>query len=200
MNDDDSELIARIATGDEEAFEAFYRRHVDAVVAGAVRRCRDAHEVTELCAAVFLAVWQRAATFDAGRGEVGAWLYGIATHRLIDLRRGDRRRTALAARLIERRVLDGDDIERLTERIDAERDAGNVIGVVRDLPEPQREALSLVAVDGLTATEAAEQLGSTPTAVRMRLSRARRTVRARLADEATTSTTTTTVLSTEVAK
>lgn len=192
MTDADPELIARIAAGDEGAFETFYRRHVDAVVAIAVRRCRDAHEVSELCAAVFLAVWQRAATFDTDRGEAGAWLHGIATHRLIDLRRSDRRRSALAARLIERRVLDGDDIERLTERIDAERDIDGVIDAVRALPEPQREVLSLVGVDGLTATEAAEQLGSTPAAVRMRLSRARRAVRGQLDDEATTT------LSTEV--
>ncbi|HQF93503.1 MAG TPA: sigma factor-like helix-turn-helix DNA-binding protein, partial [Microthrixaceae bacterium] len=59
-------------------------------------------------------------------------------------------------------------------------------------------ALALVAVDGLTATEAAERLGASPTAVRMRLSRARRTVRGRLGDVADP--TNTTELPPEVAK
>ena len=95
-------------------------------------------------------------------------------------------------------MLDGDDIERLTERIDAERDADTVIDAIRALPGPQRDALALVAVDGLTATEAAERLGASPTAVRMRLSRARRTVRGRLGDVADP--TNTTELPPEVAK
>lgn len=176
MNDD-STLLAAIAAGDESAFERFYRAHIDEVVALAVRRCRDPHEVSELCAAVFLSVWQSAGSFDESRGSATAWLHRIAANRLIDLRRGDRRRDALAARLIERRVLDYDDIERLAERIDAEREAPEVVDAVRSLPDVQREAVELVAIDGLTATEAAERIGTSPTAVRMRLSRARKTVR-----------------------
>jgi RNA polymerase sigma-70 factor (ECF subfamily) len=172
----DTELIQRVATGDTAAFEDLYRRHVDHVVSYAVRRCRDAHEVSELCAAVFLAAWERASTFDAERGDVGGWLTGIAANRFVDLRRRDRRQQALRERLLERRVLEPNDIERLTERIDAARAADDVIGAVRSLPEAQRDVVSLVAVDGLTSAEAADRLGSTPTAVRMRLSRARRSV------------------------
>lgn len=74
-------------------------------------------------------------------------------------------------------MLDYDDIERLAERIDAEREAPEVVDAVRSLPDVQREAVELVAIDGLTATEAAERIGTSPTAVRMRLSRARKTVR-----------------------
>lgn len=180
MNDDDPDLIAAIAAGDEAAFERFYRRHVDAVITYGVRRCRDAHEVSELAAAVFLSVWRSAGSFDASRGSASAWLNGIASNRLIDLRRGDQRRDALAARLIERRVLEPDDIDRLTERIDAERSARAVVSAVSDLPDTQREALTMVAIDGLTATEAADRIGTSPTAVRMRLVRARRGVQAAL--------------------
>lgn len=176
MNNDEPELIARIAGGDEVAFERFYRRHLDSVVTYGVRHCRDSHEVSELCAAVFLSVWQSARSFDGSRGSTSAWLYRIAANRLIDLRRGDRRRAMLTARLIERRVLDPDDIGRLTERIDAERSASEVVDAVRSLPDAQRQAVELIAIDGLSATEAAWRVGTPPTAMRMRLSRARRTV------------------------
>ncbi|MFN8049827.1 MAG: RNA polymerase sigma factor [Acidimicrobiales bacterium] len=173
----DHELIGRIAERDQTAFETFYRRHVGSIVALGTRRCRDAHEVSELCALVFLAVWERAAAYDPARGDARSWLFGIASNRFVDLRRGDRRRTALAARLIERRVLEPNDIDRLTDAIDAARAAGDVVAAVRELPDAQRQALTMVAVDGLSAVEAARELDTTPTAVRMRLSRARRTVR-----------------------
>lgn len=169
------------ATGrDVAAFEELYRRHVDYVVTYGTHRCRDPHEVAELRAAVFLAVWERSATFDAERGEPRAWITGIASHRLADLRRCDRRHRALSERLLERRVLDCDDMDRLTDRIDASRSARWLHDAIEALPEAQREVFLLVAVNGLTASEAAVRLGKTPTAVRMRLLRARQTLRGAL--------------------
>lgn len=185
---DDRRLLERIASGEEAAFERFYRRHLNDVLSYAARQCRDAHEVAELSAAVFVSVWQSAASFDPERGTAGAWLRGIAANRLIDLRRSDGRRQAMAARIAARRVLEPHDIDRLTRRIDAERDAAPVIDAVRALPDAQRDVISLVAIDGLNATEAADRLGTSPTAVRMRLARARRSVRDALGLEADTGT------------
>lgn len=177
MNPDDLELIAAISARDEAAFERFYRRHLDSVVAYGTRHCRDPHQVAELCALVFVSVWQGAISFDPDRGTPAAWLQGIATHRMNDLRRSDRRRSALAERLRERQVLAPDDIARLTERIDAERTAPEVVAAVRRLSPAQREVIEMVAIDGLTSGEVAARTGTTPTAVRMRLARARRSVR-----------------------
>lgn len=177
MRVSDSTLVESIADRDVAAFEEFYRRHVGHVVDYGTRRCRDPHEVAELCAAVFLAVWERGGTFDAGRGEPRAWITGIAGNKLADLRRRDQRHEALSARLLERRVLDDDDYERLAERMEAARSVGDLNEAIDGLPDAQREVLSLGAVDGLTASEAASRLGTTPTAVRMRLSRARRSLR-----------------------
>lgn len=47
----------------------------------------------------------------------------------------------------------------------------------RQLPTTHQEALALTAWDGLTAPQAAAVLGITPTAYRLRLSRARRALR-----------------------
>lgn len=180
MADTDRQLIERIAAGDHAAFEVFYRRHVDRVVAYSVRRCRDPHEVAELCAAVFLSVWERAGTFDPTRHDAGPWLVGIASNRFVDLRRSDRRRLALRDRVATQRVVGPDDVDRLGERMDAARAADDLVAALDDLPASQREVMVLVALDGLTPTEAADAIGTNPTAVRMRLLRARRSMRARL--------------------
>lgn len=177
MADDDADLIRRIADGDHTAFDAFYRRHVDRIVAYSVRRCRDPHEVAELCASVFLSVWERAATFDPTRGDAAPWLIGIASRRFVDLRRADRRQLALRDRMATQRVVDADDVERLGDRIDAVRASDDLVAALSALPPSQRDVVVLVALDGLSSGEAATLLGTNATAVRMRLSRARRTLR-----------------------
>jgi len=75
------------------------------------------------------------------------------------------------------RLLDADDIGRLEERIDAERQARGLYARVRRLPPGEREVLELVAVDGLSVSDAAAVAGISPVAARVRLHRARRALR-----------------------
>ena len=56
----------------------------------------------------------------------------------------------------------------------------NVLDALDSLAEPQRALLVLVYMEGLSHDEAADALGIKPTAVRMRLSRARRALRERV--------------------
>jgi RNA polymerase sigma-70 factor (ECF subfamily) len=63
---------------DPAAFEAFYRRHLDAVLRFVTRRVSDPHLAADLTADIFVAVLDSAHTFVPGRGSEAAWLYGIA--------------------------------------------------------------------------------------------------------------------------
>ena len=74
-------------------------------------------------------------------------------------------------------MLDGADIARLEERIDAERSARRVYEALGGVPEATRQLLELVAVDGLPVAEAAAAVGISPLAARVRLHRARKYVR-----------------------
>jgi RNA polymerase sigma factor (sigma-70 family) len=75
-------------------------------------------------------------------------------------------------------VLDDDDVARLEEAIDASRAAHEVLAELAALPRGERAAVELIALEGLTPARAAEALGTQPAAVRMRLARARRKLRA----------------------
>ena len=176
------DLLRDVADGDAAAFAVVYRRHIDDVMTYAVNRCRDPHEVAELCAATFVAVWEGAAGFDPARGTAAAWIIGIAGRRLADLRRSDARRLRLAQRLQATSLLTGDDIDRIAERIDAARLAPAARRAVDALPGPQRDVLRHVGA-GRSPDEAAAALGISPSAARMRLMRARRAVRVELAEE-----------------
>lgn len=82
-------------------------------------------------------------------------------------RRAVREREAVAA-LNGRRLLDGQDMQRLKERIDAEREAGDLLARHAVLSGPLRAVSGLAAVDGLTTKEAAKVLGISPATARVR--------------------------------
>ena len=177
-------LMARLGT-DPAAFEEFYRRHVDAVTLFAVRRVALPDQAADLVAEVFLEVIESAGRYDPDRGEPIAWVMGIA----VNLAAAQRRRRASEARAVAQisgqRLLAPDDYAELEAQIDAARAARVLHEAIARLPEGQRELLALVSIDGLTPVQAARTLGIHPAAGRMRLARARRRVRAALAENAT---------------
>ncbi|MER5625896.1 MULTISPECIES: RNA polymerase sigma factor [unclassified Streptosporangium] len=161
---------------DHVAFEAFYRRHVDAVTRFLARRVDDPHTVADLVAEVFMAVLDSAHTYRAGLGTEIAWLYGVARNTLSTERRRVFKQSRLTSRVSGRRSLDTDDLARLEERIDAERHARRIFEAMAYLPEGERAVLELVVIDQLTVTEAATALGIRPGTAKVRLYRARRTL------------------------
>ena len=166
-------MITAIGT-DPDALEAFYREHVEAVQRFVARRVSDPHLAADLTADVFLEAVDAAARYKTALGTPRAWLYGIARNVLAMHVRRSVREASAVSRLQGRRLLEPDAIQRIVERIDAERDARELLAALDGLDENQRAVVELVAVDGLTPTEAAGVLGISPVAVRVRLHRARR--------------------------
>ncbi|MGW2151741.1 RNA polymerase sigma factor [Nonomuraea bangladeshensis] len=159
---------------DPAAFEAFYRRHVDAVMRFVVRRVSDPHLAADLTADIFLAALDSAHTYVPGRGSELAWLYGIARNVVSAQHRKAAIEARAASRVAGRRLMDDDDLTRMEERIDAERRMRNALEAMQGLPESERAVLELVAIDQLTVTEAAKALGIRHVTARVRLHRARR--------------------------
>jgi RNA polymerase sigma factor (sigma-70 family) len=165
--------LARIGR-DPDAFEAFYRRHVEAISRFVARRVADPHTAADLTAEVFVAVIESAHTFRPDAGSEVGWLYGVARNVLAAERRRAARELRATGRVAGRRLVDADDIARLEERIDAESAGRRTYEALAGLPEGVRAVLELIAVDGLTVTEAAGALGIRPVTARVRLHRARK--------------------------
>lgn len=176
----DPELLRR-AQDDPVAFELLYRRHVGRVIAYAARRCREPQDAADVVAATFVRVIEAAHTYDEKRGEVLPWIIGIESNLLADRGRRAYREREVLERSLGERPLDDDEYARLEERIDAARESREVERALASLDARHREALLLVGHDGLSDKQAAAALHVTPTAFRMRLSRARRALKAALA-------------------
>lgn len=73
--------------------------------------------------------------------------------------------------------MEADDVAAIEARIDAERTARRAHDAVGALPEGERALFELVALEGLTPSEAARALGLRAATARMRLTRARRKLR-----------------------
>ena len=78
---DDHALVQRIGEGDRHALAMLYDRHVGWLTVRLTRRCGQPDLVDTAIQDTFLAVWKQAAAYRP-TGEVGAWLWTIASGRL----------------------------------------------------------------------------------------------------------------------
>jgi len=122
--------------------------------------------VDDVVADTFLVLWRR---LDEVPEEVRPWLLGVARRVLADHRRATRRQRSLAGRLARER--ERPDVSPLPDGLSEE-----LAGALRGLTEQEREALLLVAWDGLSPREAAVVVGCPSAAFRARLHRARQHV------------------------
>jgi RNA polymerase sigma-70 factor (ECF subfamily) len=82
----------------EARFADLYREHARDVLAYAVRRTASPEDAADVVAETFLVAWRRTAEVPSGH-TARLWLYGVARRTLANHRRGERRRTRLAARM-----------------------------------------------------------------------------------------------------
>jgi RNA polymerase sigma factor (sigma-70 family) len=153
-----------------ERFEAAYRELYAPICGYALRRVPDPEDAAEVIAETFVTLWRRFDRCPHGE-QMRPWLFGVARRVIANQRRGHRRRTALAERLIEN--FDASAFARIVTP------AGNsrLARAFEALSDSDRELLSLVAWEGLSRDELATALGTNRSVVRMRLHRARRRLR-----------------------
>lgn len=113
------------------------------------------------------------AKFDTfgGRAALGTWLCQI----LVNLHRSRHRQDARRRELLEER---GADDDRVAPRQEQALELEQTLAALDDLPEEQREAIVLVAIDGVSYAEAADVLGVKLGTLMSRISRGRAAIRA----------------------
>jgi len=178
-----SAAMDRYACGNDAAFSELYDLLAPKLASFLMRRTRDEAKTDDLVQQTFLQMHCARRHFQRG-ASVTAWSYAIARRLLIDTFRksgrenlasfeddDDGRRESIAPGALPDEVAAHN---RLTKRLEKE---------LRRVPETNRTAFELVHGDGLTAAEAAEVLGTTAMAVRLRVHRAYEALRAALGDQ-----------------
>jgi RNA polymerase sigma factor (sigma-70 family) len=164
---------------DAELFTEVHDRHFAAIhryVAGRL----GAQAAEDVAAETFLVAFDRRKSFDATRGDLRAWLFGIATNLVSRHRRKEARHYRALSRLETPRPVEGHE-----NRVVAAVSTGRLGKALTRLSAGERDVLLLVALGELGYAEVAEALGISPGTVGSRLSRARKKLTPVLSPEAT---------------
>lgn len=185
----DAELMTRVAERDKRALEILYDRYAPSALGLALKMLGDRNLAEEMVQEAFWRVWRRSSTFVAGRGEFGAWLFGIVHNLAIDELR--RRRARPATRSAD------DEDEGLSELPDRAIDVAEtafltvtgqqVRAAMNGLPDSQRHVIELAYFEGLTHQEIAarlnEPVGTIHTRARLALQKLRQALQPLHLDE-----------------
>lgn len=178
----DESLATRVRHGDAAAFATLVRRHAPRFHRIAWRVLGRDDEAAEAVQEAFLRFWTRPDLWHDDRGaRFTTWFHRIVVNQALDqLRRLRKRGEIERAGAIE---TDPGEVAGPDELAGRSARAARVAAAVAELPPRQQAALRLMFEDGLSGSEAAQAMGMRLKALQALVTRARTTLRARLADE-----------------
>jgi len=172
MDDNDDELIAAVAGGDDGALRELFSRHAP-WLAARLRAVLPAADVEDVLQETFLAVWRGAEGYRPGTG--GGWLWGIA-----------RRQAALWLRRHGRSVAtldvetDAPAVDDPAQEVSSRADLADAVAALGPAGGPEREVWRLLYVEDRPVAEVARLTGVPVGTVKSRAYRVRRLLRTAL--------------------
>ena len=146
----------------EEAARGLYRSYGRELYGFALNRLGDRGLAEEVVQEIFTRVWRNAGTFDARRGSLRTWLYGIARNAIVDVERHRARRLPVA------RFEPSEDDAPTTEPIEQALVRWQLLKAFEGLSPEHQQVLRLGHFEGLSVKEIAELTGLAPGTVKSR--------------------------------
>ena len=181
---EDDSLVARLQRGDPAAFESLVRTHGGRLLSVARRFLGSNEDAEDAVQETFIKAFKAIGSFE-GRAQLHTWLHRIVvTTSLMKLR--ERRRKPLESidDLLPTFAADGHHVSEPREWSDAVLERKETASIVRQaidmLPDQHRVILLLRDIEERDTAETAAILGTTTTAVKVRLHRARQALRSLL--------------------
>ncbi len=169
------ELVALLQSGDIDVLDRVTRCFGDRLAAEGRRRCSTLQDADDAVQEAALAAWRYGPGFR-GEGSVDRWLVRLVATACNRMRRGMKRDPSLHVVEVDLHSADeGPDVLMARSRL------AETLGESLQTLQPRDRAIVILAdAQGLTSPEIANALSMTPGAVRTRLSRAHKRLRAEL--------------------
>jgi RNA polymerase sigma-70 factor (ECF subfamily) len=176
-------VMDRYAQGEDRAFDELYRAAAPRVRGFLLRLSGDASLADDLTQETFVRVHRARGAFEPAAAAL-PWFFAIARNAFVDHKRREQTRRVVSAAMPP----DEGALPEAEAPLDARGDevvaASEMLSLVRStldaLTPIQREAFVLVRFEGLSIAEAAQVLGATEAAVKVRAFRAYEALRAAL--------------------
>lgn len=176
----ESELIARLQAGEGDAFEQLVRTYGGRLLAVARRFVRNESDAQDIVQTAYLSAFRSVRQFE-GNCQIGTWLHRIVVNQaLMKLRTRRRKPEESIEALLPAFQDDGHHVEQFSDwsvpadvLLERQETRATVRACIDLLPPNYREVLMLRDIEELPTQDVAQMLKLTPTAVKVRLHRAR---------------------------
>ena len=173
-------LVTRLRGGDERAFEDLVRTFGGRLLAVARRFVRNDEDAQDIVQSAYLSAFRALDRFE-GNCQLSTWLHRIVVNTaLMKLRSKKRRPEESIEDLLPAFQEDGHHVEQFSdwnipadELLERSETCATVRACIDQLPDNYRSVLVLRDIDERSTQEVASALSMTPTAVKVRLHRAR---------------------------
>src|ERR1051325_6506758 len=177
---DETALLVALKAGQESAFETLIRLYGGRLLAVARRFTRNEDDAEDVLQSAYLNAFRAISSFE-GNCQMCTWLHRIVVNTaLMKLRSRKRKPEESIEALLPGFHDGGDHVEKFSEwstpadtLLERQQTRETVRECIQQLPDSYRVVLLLRDIEERSTQEAAEILGITPTAVKVRLHRAR---------------------------
>jgi RNA polymerase sigma-70 factor (ECF subfamily) len=179
------ELVARVAEGDEYAFQILVNRHQTSVLNLIYRFMGDRSKSEDLAQEAFLKVWRASKSYK-GKSQFTTWLYRICVNLCLNEIKSARRKKWLQffKNTPDSKQPENEDLldesPNPEDLLLAQERNQRITNALQSLSENQRIALILKGYDDLSYEEISRVLGCSIAAVESLLVRAKRTLQKKL--------------------
>jgi len=186
LQNQETELVARLRQGDAAALEQLYLRYVDRVYSLVFHQVgRNKSVAEDIVQETFLSALKSISKFR-GQSELYTWLCSIAYHKIADFYRRQGRQDkrveqppGIGAAELER-IRDSEPLA--SSKLESEEDRQVVDQALLSLPLPYRQVLMLKYIEEMPVLEISQVMRRSPKSVEGLLARARKTLRAGLGE------------------
>lgn len=147
---------------DQEMFARLYQANVDRIYRYVYFRVADDDLAQDITSQIFMKVWEKLDTYQAGQSPFMAWIYRIARNTVIDYYRT--KKFAISIENVRPLELSYDDD--MDEKLDFQIQSQKLRAALRELTKEQRQVLVLKFVGGLSTIEIAKKLKKQTGAIR----------------------------------
>jgi RNA polymerase sigma-70 factor (ECF subfamily) len=152
--DELSAALRRVADGSQSALAEVYQKTSAKLFGICIRILGERGEAEDALQDIFITVWRKAGTFDAGKASPITWLAALARNRSIDRKRSKASRPP-AASLGEEAMEVPDQAPLALAGLETAEDSGRIALCLGELEERQNRAIRAAFYDGLSYPELA---------------------------------------------